>query len=81
MGHWFEGVERYLDFDADQFAFSLLTRSRRISYETLRLRDPDLVGRVHLRFVQAAGVPLEYDLKIPCRFLWAERHAILQTGQ
>jgi anthraniloyl-CoA monooxygenase len=51
---WFEGVERYADFDADQFAFSLLTRSRRISYETLRVRDPELVSRVHREFVGCA---------------------------
>ena len=53
---WFEGLERYMDFDADQFTFSLLTRSRRISYESLRLRDPHSVDRVHARFLNAAGV-------------------------
>jgi anthraniloyl-CoA monooxygenase len=51
---WFEGVERTLGFDPDQFAFSLLTRSRRISYETLKLRDPDIVERIHRRFVGAS---------------------------
>ncbi len=61
---WFEGVERYLGFDPDQFAFSLLTRSRRISYETLRLRDPELVERVHERFVCAAGVQPESGQKL-----------------
>ena len=44
---WFEGVERYMAMDDDRFAFSLLTRSRRLSYETLRLRDAELVDRVH----------------------------------
>jgi anthraniloyl-CoA monooxygenase len=53
---WFEGMERYLDFDPDQFAFSLLTRSRRISYETLRVRDPDIVQRTHRGFVERSGV-------------------------
>jgi anthraniloyl-CoA monooxygenase len=38
---WFEEVERYLDMPAPQFAYSLLTRSQRISHENLRLRDPD----------------------------------------
>jgi anthraniloyl-CoA monooxygenase len=37
---WFEEVERYLDMPAPQFAYSLLTRSQRISHENLRLRDP-----------------------------------------
>ena len=36
---WFETVERYLDFEPWQFAYSLLTRSQRISHENLRLRD------------------------------------------
>ena len=36
---WFETVERYLHFEPWQFAYSLLTRSQRISHENLRLRD------------------------------------------
>jgi anthraniloyl-CoA monooxygenase len=36
---WFEEVERYLDMPPQQFAYSLLTRSQRISHENLRLRD------------------------------------------
>jgi len=36
---WFEEVERYLDMPPTQFAYSLLTRSQRISHENLRLRD------------------------------------------
>jgi anthraniloyl-CoA monooxygenase len=37
---WFEQVERYLHLDPMQFAYSLLTRSQRISHENLRARDP-----------------------------------------
>jgi len=36
---WFENVTRYAGIDAPQFAYSLLTRSQRISHENLRLRD------------------------------------------
>ncbi|PHM27803.1 bifunctional salicylyl-CoA 5-hydroxylase/oxidoreductase [Xenorhabdus budapestensis] len=36
---WFENVARYEDFPPEQFAYSLLTRSQRISHENLRLRD------------------------------------------
>lgn len=36
---WFENVERYTAMQAQQFAYSLLTRSQRISHENLRLRD------------------------------------------
>lgn len=37
---WFENVQRYADMPIEQFAYSLLTRSQRISHENLRLRDP-----------------------------------------
>jgi anthraniloyl-CoA monooxygenase len=36
---WFEHVDRYTGMDIQQFAYSLLTRSQRISHENLRLRD------------------------------------------
>jgi anthraniloyl-CoA monooxygenase len=42
---WFEQVERYLDMPPMQFAYSLLTRSQRISHENLRLRDPEWLRR------------------------------------
>ena len=36
---WFENVDRYVNLPPEQFAYSLLTRSQRISHENLRLRD------------------------------------------
>jgi anthraniloyl-CoA monooxygenase len=36
---WFENVARYALLEPEQFAYSLLTRSQRISHENLRLRD------------------------------------------
>lgn len=36
---WFENVERYSGMEIEQFYYSLLTRSQRISHENLRLRD------------------------------------------
>lgn len=36
---WFENVNRYASMEAPQFAYSLLTRSQRISHENLRERD------------------------------------------
>jgi anthraniloyl-CoA monooxygenase len=38
---WFENIHRYINQDAMQFAYSLLTRSQRVSHENLRLRDKD----------------------------------------
>ncbi|MDP3923393.1 MAG: lycopene cyclase family protein, partial [Hydrogenophaga sp.] len=37
---WFENVDRYTGMEIEQFSYSLLTRSQRISHENLRLRDP-----------------------------------------
>ena len=41
---WFEHVDRYTAMQAPQFAYSLLTRSQRLSHENLRLRDADYIG-------------------------------------
>jgi len=40
---WFENVARYVNLPPEQFAYSLLTRSQRISHENLRLRDKSYV--------------------------------------
>ena len=43
---WFENVDAlHAPSSAEQFAYSLLTRSQRISHENLRLRDPAYVER------------------------------------
>ncbi|MCA1662018.1 MAG: FAD-dependent monooxygenase, partial [Novosphingobium sp.] len=52
---WFEQVERYLDLDPVQFAYSLLTRSQRISHENLRLRDHDWLSGAEGWFQAQAG--------------------------
>ncbi|MYN04987.1 bifunctional salicylyl-CoA 5-hydroxylase/oxidoreductase [Pseudoduganella sp. DS3] len=41
---WFENVQRYSAMEAPQFAYSMLTRSQRLSHENLRLRDKDYVA-------------------------------------
>jgi anthraniloyl-CoA monooxygenase len=41
---WFENVDRHARHAPPQFAYSLLTRSQRISHENLRLRDNDYVA-------------------------------------
>ncbi|MFO1317200.1 MAG: bifunctional salicylyl-CoA 5-hydroxylase/oxidoreductase [Burkholderiales bacterium] len=47
---WFEHVARYTALEAEQFAYSLLTRSQRISHENLRLRDRAFVERMERWF-------------------------------
>ena len=51
---YFEHVSRYAAFDPRQFAFNLLTRSRRITYVNLTQRDPELVRTVDSWFSAAA---------------------------
>jgi len=36
---WFENVNRYSGLEAEQFFYSMMTRSQRISHENLRVRD------------------------------------------
>jgi anthraniloyl-CoA monooxygenase len=51
---WFEHVERYDHLDAEQFSYSLLTRSQRVSHENLRLRDGAYVGEIEAWFARRA---------------------------
>jgi anthraniloyl-CoA monooxygenase len=43
---WFEDTERYVAQPPTQFAFTLLTRSLRITHEDLRVRDPAFLAQV-----------------------------------
>ncbi len=43
---WFEHSARYVHQHPLQFTFNLMTRSKRITYDNLRQRDPDLVRQV-----------------------------------
>ncbi len=56
---WFEVVgERYAPrFAPEQFMYSLLTRSQRISHENLRLRDKAWLEGYETWFASRAGVP------------------------
>jgi anthraniloyl-CoA monooxygenase len=53
---WFENVSRYARLPAPQFAYSLLTRSQRISHENLRLRDKGYVEQYEDWIAQASGL-------------------------
>ncbi|HWH22163.1 MAG TPA: bifunctional salicylyl-CoA 5-hydroxylase/oxidoreductase, partial [Allosphingosinicella sp.] len=56
---WFETLDRYLHFEPIQFAYSLLTRSQRVSHENLRLRDKPWLEGVERWFQsKALGVPV-----------------------
>jgi anthraniloyl-CoA monooxygenase len=43
---WFENISQYTHQEPLQFAFNLLTRSRRVTYSNLKTRDREFVERV-----------------------------------
>ena len=52
---WFENVKRYIHLEPEQFAYSLLTRSQRVSHENLRLRDVRYLGGMERWFASKAS--------------------------
>ncbi|MFK4106544.1 bifunctional salicylyl-CoA 5-hydroxylase/oxidoreductase [Streptomyces sp. NPDC019531] len=54
---WFENIGLYLDQPPRQFAFNLLTRSRRVTHDNLRLRDAHFTGSVEREFGCEPGTP------------------------
>lgn len=59
---WFEHIDRYTRLPAEQFNYSLLTRSQRISHENLRVRDANFLDGYERWYAEKAfadaGVPL-----------------------
>ena len=62
---WFEHVDRYATLAPEQFAYSLLTRSQRISHENLRVRDAAYVGAFERWFAQQSGLAVAPDAAAP----------------
>ncbi|MCH2105055.1 MAG: bifunctional salicylyl-CoA 5-hydroxylase/oxidoreductase [Planctomycetes bacterium] len=58
---WFENAGRYVRQTPAQFQFNLMTRSKRITYENLKLRDPELVARADEEFRLSQGAELASD--------------------
>ncbi|MDT7803113.1 MAG: anthraniloyl-CoA monooxygenase, partial [Actinomycetota bacterium] len=52
---WFENIAQYTHQDPPQFAFNILTRSRRVTYDNLRLRDPEFAGELDHWFAGSLG--------------------------
>ncbi len=83
---YFETIKRYLGLDPMQFTFQLLTRSGRISYDDLRLRDPRFGAAVDRWYTQQASgtkiivapppmfAPLKLrELTLPSRVVFMQR--------
>ncbi|MCG0061778.1 bifunctional salicylyl-CoA 5-hydroxylase/oxidoreductase [Streptomyces tricolor] len=54
---WFENLRLYLRQPPRQFAFNLLTRSRRVTHDNLRLRDARFTESVEREFGCPPGTP------------------------
>lgn len=52
---WFENIAQYVDQEPRQFAFNIMTRSRRITYDNLKLRDPEFVAAADDWFAGSHG--------------------------
>ncbi len=64
---WFEHVDRYATLAPEQFAYSLLTRSQRISHENLRQRDAAYVAAFERWFAGRAGAAPDGPPVTPAR--------------
>ena len=47
---WFENLGQYAGQEPEQFAFNIMTRSRRVTHDNLRLRDPEFAQRMDAWF-------------------------------
>jgi anthraniloyl-CoA monooxygenase len=56
---WFENLGQYVHQEPTQFAFNIMTRSRRVTYDNLRVRDPEFVARCEAWYADHATWPLE----------------------
>jgi anthraniloyl-CoA monooxygenase len=70
---WFERIEQYCGQHPQQFAFNLLTRSRRVTHAGLAVRDPEFVAGVERWFGGSGDAPPLFqpfrlgDLELPNR--------------
>jgi len=62
---WFENVARYASLEPEQFAYSLLTRSQRLTHDNLRLRDRAYIEGIEAWLSQRAGA----QTRVPPMFL------------
>jgi anthraniloyl-CoA monooxygenase len=57
---WFEDIGHYTHQAPPQFAFNIITRSRRVTHDNLRVRDPEFVAATERWFTDGAdaGPPM-----------------------
>ena len=62
---WFENSARYMGQPPARFQFNLMTRSKRITYDNLEMRDPELVAAARREFCEDVGAPRQSDGRTP----------------
>ncbi len=68
---WFEQVPRFWAMEPTQFVFGLMTRSKSITYDNLRLRAPQFVAETDAMFarqVRDSGFDVAVDKPLPPMF-------------
>ncbi len=62
---WFENIERHMQHDFMQFAFGVMTRAKKVTYENLALRDETFTEKVLTEFNCSIG---NFKVKTPAAF-------------
>lgn len=62
---WFENTARHVRQTPIEFTFNLMTRSKRITFESLGRRDPALVKAAAIDFAARNGVKPDADGRVP----------------
>ena len=63
---WFENLGQYVHQEPLQFGFNIMTRSRRVTYDNLRLRDPEFVARCDEWYAATVGgLPTHRPADVP----------------
>ena len=62
---WFENMDRNAQHDFQQFAFGCMTRSKKVTFENLAIRDTSFPDKVLAEFNTKLGIS---DLKTPAAF-------------
>ena len=87
---WFEQVDRYWQMDPLQFTFSLMSRSKAITYDNLRIRDKDFVDGVDRDFAIKAAEMYNFEkpsgkppppmfTKMQLRDLWLPNRVVVSA--
>ncbi len=62
---WFETMESRMSYDFSEFAFSVMTRAHKVTYENLRLRDATFTQQILADFNCANG---QFKVSVPAAF-------------